>query len=57
MSDMQDYSSSLADPTSRKFETFSYLPEMDAARIRKQVYARLKRKARPTDQRERPDSP
>jgi ribulose-bisphosphate carboxylase small chain len=37
MSDMQDYSSSLADPTSRKFETFSYLPEMDAARIRKQV--------------------
>ena len=27
------------------------------ARIRKEVYARLKRKARPTDQRERPDSP
>ena len=37
MSEMQDYASSLADTSSRKFETFSYLPEMDAARIRKQV--------------------
>lgn len=37
MSDVQDYASSLADASSRKFETFSYLPEMDAARIRKQV--------------------
>jgi len=37
MSDMQDYKSSLSDVTSRKFETFSYLPEMDAAGIRKQV--------------------
>lgn len=37
MSDMQDYKSSLADTNSRKFETFSYLPEMDAVRIRKQV--------------------
>ncbi|MDH4224300.1 MAG: ribulose bisphosphate carboxylase small subunit [Deltaproteobacteria bacterium] len=37
MSDMQDYKSSLADPSSRKFETFSYLPAMDSAQSRKQV--------------------
>jgi len=37
MSDVQDYKSSLGDPASRKFETFSYLPTMDAAAIRKQV--------------------
>jgi len=37
MSDMQDYSSSLGNTASRKFETFSYLPEMDAAQIRKQI--------------------
>ncbi|HYD61135.1 MAG TPA: ribulose bisphosphate carboxylase small subunit [Noviherbaspirillum sp.] len=37
MSEMQDYKSRLSDPASRKFETFSYLPPMDADRIRKQV--------------------
>ena len=37
MSDMQDYKSSLGDVSSRKFETFSYLPEMSAEQIRKQV--------------------
>ena len=37
MSDVQDYASSLSDVNSRKFETFSYLPEMDADAIRKQV--------------------
>ena len=37
MSEMQDYKSSVSDAASRKFETFSYLPEMDAGRIRKQV--------------------
>jgi ribulose-bisphosphate carboxylase small chain len=37
MSDIQDYQSSLADPASRKFETFSYLPEMNAEQIRRQV--------------------
>ena len=30
MSDVQDYKSSLSDPGSRKFETFSYLPTMEA---------------------------
>jgi ribulose-bisphosphate carboxylase small chain len=34
---MQDYNSKLSDPAARKFETFSYLPAMDAAQIRKQV--------------------
>ncbi len=37
MSDMQDYKSSLTDASSRKFETFSYLPEMSKDNIRKQV--------------------
>ena len=37
MSDMQDYKSSLADANSRKFETFSYLPAMDAKQIRAQI--------------------
>ena len=37
MSDMQDYASSLSDTASRKFETFSYLPEMTAEQTRKQV--------------------
>ena len=37
MSELQDYNSRLSDPNSRKFETFSYLPPMDAARLRKQI--------------------
>jgi ribulose-bisphosphate carboxylase small chain len=37
MSEMQDYRSSLSDPKSRKFETFSYLPEMTQDNIYKQV--------------------
>ncbi len=37
MSEMQDYASSLGNVDSRKFETFSYLPEMDQDRIQKQV--------------------
>lgn len=37
MSEMQDYQSSLSDNASRKFETFSYLPQMDADQIRKQI--------------------
>jgi len=34
---MQDYHSRLSEPSSRKFETFSYLPAMTADEIRKQV--------------------
>lgn len=37
MSQVQDYKSRLSDPASRKFETFSYLPAMTDAEIRKQV--------------------
>ena len=37
MSDVQDYKSRVSDPGSRKFETFSYLPPMTDAEIRKQV--------------------
>lgn len=37
MSDIQDYSSRLSDPASRKFETFSYLPAMSQEQIREQV--------------------
>ena len=37
MTDVQDYASSLSDGKSRKFETFSYLPEMTDDQIRKQV--------------------
>lgn len=37
MSQMQDYKSSLSDPTSRKFETFSYLPDLTKEQISKQV--------------------
>jgi len=31
MSDVMDYTSRLSDPASRKFETFSYLPAINAA--------------------------
>ncbi|NIP71686.1 MAG: ribulose bisphosphate carboxylase small subunit [Gammaproteobacteria bacterium] len=37
MSEVQDYKSSLSDPSSRKFETFSYLPELDKEQIRREV--------------------
>lgn len=37
MSDMQDYKSSLTDATSRKFETFSYLPTLSPEALRAQV--------------------
>jgi len=37
MGDVQDYASSLSDTSSRKFETFSYLPQMTPEQIRKQV--------------------
>ncbi len=37
MSELQDYPSSLKDPASRKFETFSYLPPMSSEQIRRQI--------------------
>lgn len=40
---IQDYKSRLDDPASRRFETFSYLPKMDPAAIRRQVEYILQR--------------
>ena len=37
MSAIQDYHSRLSDPASRKFGTFSYLPPLSAADVRRQV--------------------
>ena len=37
MTDIQDFPSRFEDTSSSKFETFSYLPKMDAKRIRDQV--------------------
>ncbi len=37
MSDMQDYASSLGNPESRMFETFSYLPALTPEQIRGQI--------------------
>ena len=37
MSDIQDYASRISDPNSRKLGTFSYLPEMNADQLRKQI--------------------
>ena len=37
MSDVQDYSSRLSDPNSRKMETFSYLPQLTAKELRVQL--------------------
>ncbi len=37
MSDVRDYPSRLSDPSSRKFETFSYLPQLTADELRKQL--------------------
>ncbi len=37
MSNVQDYQSSLSDTSSRKFETFSYLPPMTDEQIRQQI--------------------
>ena len=37
MSTIQDYPSRLSDPSTRKMETFSYLPEMTKEQMRKQI--------------------
>lgn len=37
MSNVQDYNSRLSDPESRKLGTFSYLPQLTDAELRKQV--------------------
>jgi ribulose-bisphosphate carboxylase small chain len=37
MSEVQDYSSRLSDPSSRKFETLSYLPALTEEQVRAEV--------------------
>jgi len=37
MNQLRSYTSRMTRPTNRKLGTFSYLPEMDAARVRKQI--------------------
>ncbi len=37
MSDVMDYGSRLSDPSSRKMETFSYLPQLTPDELRKQL--------------------
>jgi len=56
MSEMQDYASSLSDPASRRFETFSYLPAMSDAEIRKQVEYIVKRGWNPAIEHSEPDN-
>ena len=56
MSEMQDYKSSLTDSTSRKFETFSYLPSMDAAGIKKQVEYLVKKGWNPAIEHTEPEN-
>lgn len=56
MSEMQDYNSQLSDPASRKFETFSYLPAMNAEQIRKQVEYIVKRGWNPAIEHTEPEN-
>ena len=56
MSEMQDYKSSLSDTTSRKFETFSYLPAMDKAQIQKQVAYLVKKGWNPAIEHTEPEN-
>ncbi|MDA8362800.1 MAG: ribulose bisphosphate carboxylase small subunit [Gammaproteobacteria bacterium] len=56
MSEMQDYKSSLNDVSSRKFETFSYLPAMSDEEIRKQVEYIVKRGWNPAIEHTEPEN-
>jgi len=56
MSEMQDYKSSLTDVTSRKFETFSYLPAMSTDEMRKQVEYIVKRGWNPAIEHTEPEN-
>ena len=56
MSTMQNYKSRLSDPSSRKFETFSYLPAMNAAQIRAQVEYLVKKGWNPAFEHTEPEN-
>jgi len=55
MTDVQDYPSRLNDPESRRHETFSYLPAMNAAAIRAQISYALDQGWNPTVEHVEPD--
>ena len=52
---MQDYRSSLGDPASRRFGTFSYLPPMSADALRAQVQYIIRRGWSPAVEHAEPD--
>jgi ribulose-bisphosphate carboxylase small chain len=56
MSEMQDYKSSLTDTSSRKFETFSYLPAMTTDGIKKQVEYLVKKGLNPAIEHTEPEN-
>lgn len=56
MAEILDFPSRLGDPASRKFETFSYLPEMDRTAIRKQVEYLVGRGWNPAIEHTEPDN-
>jgi ribulose-bisphosphate carboxylase small chain len=56
MSEIQDYKSKLSDPTSRRFETFSYLPEFTDEEIRRQAEYILEQGWQPAIEHTEPDN-
>ncbi len=55
MSEIRDYHSRLADPASRRHETFSYLPPMSAAQLRRQVAYIIERGWQPAIEHSEPE--
>ncbi len=56
ITELQDYKSRLSDPASRRFETFSYLPQMDKAQLRKQVEYLVKKGWNPAIEHTEPEN-
>lgn len=56
MSDVQDYGSRLGDMASKRFETFSYLPQMSDEELRKQVEYIVRRGWNPAIEHSEPEN-
>ena len=56
MSDVQDYGSRLDDMASKRFETFSYLPQMSDEELRKQVEYIVRRGWNPAIEHSEPEN-
>ena len=56
MGEILDYRSRLGDPASRKFETFSYLPEMDREKLTRQIECLVARGLNPAIEHTEPDN-